>query len=77
MFPSDGDTQGINDAKGLCATCGVSLECLEAAIRRGEQFGIWGGMTPDERKSFRRKLQRSRLVDTTTGKPITDHELPG
>ena len=30
-------------AKRLCAGCPVLLDCLEAAVARNEQFGVWGG----------------------------------
>lgn len=62
MFPSNGDEHGIAVAKDLCAVCPVSVECLFAALARGEQWGIWGGMTTDERKTFRRKQVRARAT---------------
>lgn len=34
-------------AKAICAGCEVRLECLAAADGR---FGIWGGLTPRERR---------------------------
>lgn len=38
-------------AKAVCAGCEVRNECLEHGM--GEQYGIWGGMTADERKRAR------------------------
>lgn len=70
MFPSEGDNQGIAVAKATCAICPVRYECLKSALERGEQWGIWGGMTPDERKTLRRKQQRG-------SRKITDLPLPG
>ena len=38
------DTQaGLDAAKRLCATCPIRLECLDAAVARGEPWGVWGG----------------------------------
>jgi WhiB family redox-sensing transcriptional regulator len=30
-------------AKAICMRCSVRELCLEAAIERGEPFGVWGG----------------------------------
>ncbi|MCB9375912.1 MAG: WhiB family transcriptional regulator [Microthrixaceae bacterium] len=27
----------------MCLNCPVRTRCLDAAVERGEQFGIWGG----------------------------------
>lgn len=37
-------------AKAICASCPVVAECLDEALRIGEQYGIWGGMTDHERR---------------------------
>ena len=39
-------------AKLICSTCDVSDQCLEYAIAHHESYGIWGGLTPDERKTL-------------------------
>lgn len=39
-------------AKSICATCGVRGQCLEYAIATKEPYGIWGGLTELERKSL-------------------------
>ena len=41
-FFSD-DLDDIAEAKKVCLACPVRTECLDAAVRRGEQYGIWGG----------------------------------
>lgn len=41
-------------AKELCFTCPVRVECLTFAIRTSQHFGIWGGLDPDERDKARR-----------------------
>ncbi|HPG14310.1 MAG: WhiB family transcriptional regulator [Acidimicrobiia bacterium] len=42
LFFSD-DVDEIGDAKRICLSCPVRTRCLDAAVERGEQFGIWGG----------------------------------
>jgi WhiB family redox-sensing transcriptional regulator len=42
LFFSD-EPRDITRAKAVCAECSVSAECLEAALDRSEQFGVWGG----------------------------------
>lgn len=37
-------------AKRYCRSCPVQAECLEAALEAEERHGIWGGMTPRERR---------------------------
>jgi len=60
FYPERGDTRSIEAAKTICQRCDVSEECLEFALEAGDIFGIWGGLTPKER----RKLQYARKVTT-------------
>lgn len=43
-------TRAIQAAKTICGGCPVREACLRAAIDHGEQYGIWGGLTPAERR---------------------------
>lgn len=52
FFPEKGGS--TRDAKKLCATCPVREECLNAALQRGEYWGIFGGLSPMERRKLRR-----------------------
>lgn len=47
-----------DQAKLICETCGVRVECLEYAIAAKEQYGIWGGLTELERKAYQRAQGR-------------------
>jgi WhiB family transcriptional regulator, redox-sensing transcriptional regulator len=60
MFPSEQDAKGIEYAKSICERCPVRDRCLADALDRGESFGIWGGMTSDERRALRRKEARTK-----------------
>ena len=42
LFFSD-TIDDINRAKAFCLGCEVRDDCLEAAIDRGEPWGVWGG----------------------------------
>ena len=38
-----------NAAKAVCATCPVLAACRAHALASQEPYGIWGGLTEDER----------------------------
>lgn len=44
----------VAKAKAICATCPVANKCLELALATEAEFGIFGGLTPAERKSLQR-----------------------
>jgi WhiB family transcriptional regulator, redox-sensing transcriptional regulator len=41
-------------AKAVCESCPVRVECLDHAVTSGERYGVWGGLTSDERLTWRR-----------------------
>jgi WhiB family redox-sensing transcriptional regulator len=41
-------------AKAVCAGCDVITQCLEWALTTGQDAGVWGGKTEDERRALRR-----------------------
>jgi WhiB family redox-sensing transcriptional regulator len=52
-FPDAGDTGAT--AKRICAGCPVRVLCLNYALDNGEQHGIWGGKSKQERRLLLRK----------------------
>lgn len=50
----------IADAKAVCQRCGVRKECLEFALATNQEYGVWGGMSEEERRTIRRE-RRARL----------------
>lgn len=49
-------------ARAICDGCALIEPCADGAIRRREQYGIWGGLTPsriaaiaDDRERMRRR----------------------
>ena len=45
--------QQIAQAKAICAACLVRTACLRYALETGQDAGIWGGTTEDERREIR------------------------
>jgi WhiB family transcriptional regulator, redox-sensing transcriptional regulator len=43
----------IEEAKQVCRTCPVCGPCLRWALERGENAGVWGGTTENERRNVR------------------------
>lgn len=41
-------------AKAICANCPVRQKCLDWALTTPEPWGIWGGLTEEERAAMRR-----------------------
>lgn len=39
----------IARAKSICGVCTVRKECFDLAVNAKEDYGIWGGLEPDER----------------------------
>jgi WhiB family redox-sensing transcriptional regulator len=47
-------------ARALCATCAVRGDCLTWALDSGQEFGVWGGLSEEERRSLKRRRARER-----------------
>ena len=41
-------------AKAICATCPVIRECAAHALAVREPYGVWGGLTEDDREAIYR-----------------------
>jgi len=57
-------------AKSVCAECTVRQPCLEFALVEGERFGIWGGLTSQERRSVAAKRRKARLAGASPAEAI-------
>ena len=53
FFPED-DQADYGLARRLCATCPVREPCLDDAQRARINHGMFGGLTPKERRAARR-----------------------
>ncbi len=43
------DLRSVAEAKRACAACPVASDCLAYALDHAEPFGVWGGLTAEER----------------------------
>ncbi len=43
-------------AKTVCASCPVRMECADYAVRAREPYGVWGGLSEDEREQIYARL---------------------
>lgn len=48
----------IAAAKDICSACDIRAMCLETALAFKEPEGVWGGMSPMERRSILRKRRK-------------------
>lgn len=52
------------EAKAVCARCPVTTQCLDYALQRNDQNGVWGGLSVEERKEYRREWKRNNRRET-------------
>jgi WhiB family transcriptional regulator, redox-sensing transcriptional regulator len=52
----------IEEAKAVCRRCPVVSECLSWALDSGQDAGVWGGMSEDERRALKRRGVRHRTA---------------
>ena len=50
----------IERAKQVCARCEVREQCLAWALEAGQDHGVWGGMSEEERRAIKRRKSRGR-----------------
>jgi len=50
----------IEEAKAVCRRCQVVETCLEWAMEFGQDAGVWGGLSEDERRALKRRNARAR-----------------
>jgi len=60
-FPEKGGSTKV--IKKICNSCPVQYECLEYALDNGEAFGVWGGLSEQERRLLRRRTRHSVDVE--------------
>jgi hypothetical protein len=71
-FPDDGHPN--RTAKRICTqVCPYTAQCLEYALATDNNFGVWGGTSPLERKTI--KAQRKREAKERAERPEVDADL--
>ncbi|MEV0584052.1 WhiB family transcriptional regulator [Nonomuraea sp. NPDC050310] len=58
FFPQGERSPEVEQAVAFCRWCPVRAQCLAFALDNNEKDGIWGGLTPKERRRERRRQQR-------------------
>lgn len=48
------------NAKAVCRECPVMETCLAYALETGQEAGVFGGLSEDERRALKRKAARNR-----------------
>ncbi|MCP9963143.1 WhiB family transcriptional regulator [Streptomyces somaliensis] len=56
FFPEPGSS--TREAKFLCGMCEIREACLEYALAHDERFGVWGGLSEQERYALKRRAGR-------------------
>ena len=51
----------IEEAKQVCRRCDVREQCLAWALSAGQDHGVWGGLSEDERRALKRSNARARV----------------
>jgi WhiB family transcriptional regulator, redox-sensing transcriptional regulator len=54
--------EAVEQAKRICATCPVLVPCGVYGTLYSPDYGVWGGMSSDERKARRARARRDRLA---------------
>ena len=60
MFPEPGES--ADPGKQVCAGCPVLVKCRDHALRHNERFGVWGGLSENDRKRLRRQARTASVV---------------
>jgi hypothetical protein len=50
----------VEQAKRVCNRCAVQDICLKWALDTGQDAGVWGGLSEEERRSLKRRTARAR-----------------
>jgi WhiB family redox-sensing transcriptional regulator len=53
-------TRRLRRAKAICAQCPVAALCRDHALKFQEPFGVWGGLSEDERFKMLRPAKHPR-----------------
>ncbi|GAA2215884.1 WhiB family transcriptional regulator [Nonomuraea monospora] len=54
----------IEEAKQVCRSCSAVESCLKWALESGQDAGVWGGLSEDERRALKRRSARARARAT-------------
>ncbi|MCB1256319.1 MAG: WhiB family transcriptional regulator, partial [Microthrixaceae bacterium] len=76
MFFSE-NFDDIAAAKSLCIQCPIRERCLDEAVSRGEQYGVWGGQLFEAGRIVIAKRRRGRPAKIPRpGDSLPEVEVP-
>jgi WhiB family redox-sensing transcriptional regulator len=70
FFPENGGSTA--DAKRICRRCPVRTACLDYALSNDERFGVWGGLSEQERRKIAVQMPVAAPVEPAA--PDDEHE---
>ena len=50
------------EAKEVCKACPLLLMCAQYAVEANEPFGVWGGLSPTDRRALRGRRSNAKFV---------------
>lgn len=56
----------VEKAKAVCRRCEVVESCLKWAIESGQETGVWGGLSEDERHADKGRNARASRAGSVT-----------
>lgn len=62
----------IAEAKTVCRRCPSVSACLGYALGTNQSFGVWGGMSEDERAALQRRNARTRARAAEEAAPVEE-----
>lgn len=54
FFRDEHDSTSYREARAICGDCPVRCQCLTWALDTRTQFGVFGGLTPRQRRQYTR-----------------------
>lgn len=64
----------VTRAKQICRACPVRRRCLRQAVRDRELYGVWGGLTGQERRGLLKQVQNFRGLPAGVPARLQDGE---
>lgn len=52
----------VLNAKAICAACPVLTQCRDHALKSREPFGVWGGLSEEERQMIYARVDRNKRL---------------
>jgi WhiB family redox-sensing transcriptional regulator len=52
----------VEDAKAVCRRCSVTDACLSWAIESGQESGVWGGLSEEDRRALTSRTLGTRAT---------------